>query len=619
MFLKKTPNKDTGRIAYSIIESYRENGKIKARTAKYLGYEDELKKEHSDPEAWARELAASMTEKKKEASDEYLIKVQPNQVLEKDNTLRKNIGYSVFLFVYHMFELDTFWRNRAKRKKTEYDENAIFRLLVLGRLIYPGSKKATWEKRGRFFENSDFSLDDVYRSLDFFLEYRDDLLRHLNNIMEKHYKRDTLLLFYDVTNYYFEIDDNDEDIYNNDGKLKSAGIRKKGCSKENRSSPIVQMGLFMDDQGIPVSYELFAGNTHDSCTFTPMLDETFSKFEMSELITVADKGMMSGDNISSILLKHQGYVISNSVRKADAKFIEYIKDDSGYTEFYDKETGILEFKYKERLAPRYIWVTNKETKKKKKNKINERQIIIWSKKYADKAAMDREKVITKAKKLIGAGNSLDASTVKVGARKYIRKTPVSKEGEIIEDASYIVDLDQNLVNNEEALDGYYAICSNVVGRNEFSKPFEEGQKARYDEKTNLFELNKEVSALDILEMYRGLWKIEETFKVTKSDLEARPVYASKETRIRAHFLICFVSLLTMRFTEKQLGWEYSSTRIQESIRNSCATLVSGNLYMLDYYDDVLEALEKKFRLNLSKKYMTANEIRQLLAFTRKIK
>jgi len=621
MFVRQIPNKKTGRVAVAIVQSYREaeTGKNKSRIVENLGFLDVLEKEHDDTIAWAKKKAADLTKLEKEKGKEYVLKASSKDSLDVSadkHALRKNIGYAALSYYYHKLGISEFIDNRRRRTKRQFNPNSAIKTLVYNRILDPDSKKGAWENRKMFFEDTNYSLDNAYSSLDFLLAHRDALLKNLHEKMRKLYHRDTLLLFYDVTNYFFEIDDNDADEKLKDGTVKE-GLREKGCSKEHRTTPIVQMGLFMDEQGLPVSYELFSGNRHDSTTLVPMIEESFDKFNMSHMIIVADKGMMGGDNLRKIILEHKGYIISNSVRKADAAFISYIKEDKEYSELYDEETGILEFKYKSRTVPRYIKVTDEQTGGKTAVKINEHQIVLWSRKYAEREKKNRDKILEKTKKLAST-KSQDAKILSFGSRKYIKKDPVDAKGNPIKIKDYVLSLDESKVNEEEELDGYYVICTNVCGIHKYGRPFKDGQKCRFSVSDNFLELNRELNDLEIVDMYHGLWRIEETFKVTKTDLVSRPVYVWTENRIRAHFLICFISLLLMRVLQYDLNWKYSASSIKESLAAANGTLVGENLYAFNLYDEVLKDIGEKLDLDFSKRFMTQGQIKSLVASTKNI-
>lgn len=627
MFVRQIPNRSTGRTAVCIVQSYRDvlSGKNRSRVVRNLGYADVLEKEHGDYLAWARGLANELTRQDSGRKSCYRMTLDANEALqicsagdEGSCALRKNIGYAALSRYYHELGIDEFIDSRRRYTKRRHNLNSILKMYVYNRVLSPDSKKGAWENRSMFFEDTDYSLDNAYSSLDFFLKHRPDLMKSIHQRMEKLYHRDSLLLFYDVTNYYFEIDGNDGDEELDDGTVRE-GLRKKGCSKEHRTTPIVQMGLFMDEHGIPVSYELFPGNRHDSKTLIPMMEESFDRFDMSHMIIVADKGMMGGDNLRKIILDHRGYIISSSARKADSVFTAYVKDDSDYIELYDSESGVLEFKYKSRTTPRYIKVSDERTGGKATARINEHQIVVWSRKYAEREKKDRDKVLEKTRRLVDS-KSKDANTLSFGSRKYIQKTPVDKKGDVIPVKDYVLSLDAEKVDGEEALDGYYVICTNVRGIDEDmreERPFKEGQKCRFSKSDNFLELNRELGDLDIVDMYHGLWRIEESFKVTKTDLASRPVFVWTEDRIKAHFLICFLALHLIRLLQYELKWKYSATAIRESLGKASGTLVSANLYAFDYYDEVLKDIGEKLGLDFSRRYMSLGEIKKMIASTKK--
>jgi len=604
MFLATISDKKTGRTILKIVESRRENGRSKKHMIQNLGYLDELEKIYPDPIAHFKEVAKQMTLEKKEKEQARHVQLDPTACLTKYENLaptavaRKNLGYAALSKLYHEMKIDVFLNNHQRYKKFAANLNSIFKMLIFNRALYPDSKRGAWENRGIFFENTDYSQQDVYRSLDYFLEWRPALLEQLHEQVKVNYARDTLLLYYDVTNYYFEIDEPDS-------------LRAKGVSKEHRPNPIVQMGLFLDANGLPVSYELYRGNTNDCTTLPSMLDDTVVDFGLHHLIIVADKGMMSGDNIAKIRLGHNGYVMSYSVRGADKAFKDYVLDEEGYSAVYDSE-GKLVAKHKSRYSPREIWVTDSNGKR-TKSIVNERQIVIYSEQYAQRTRHERALAIEKASGQIYA-LSKDAKTSSYGSAKYIKKVPFDKTtGECFPGTEYLVMLDDVRIDADEKLDGYYVICTNVIGLTKGQKPFRAPYRYTPD---GFFQLNRKVTDDDIIEIYKGLWRIEETFKVTKSELKARPVFLSTENHIRAHFLICFVTLLLMRLLEYRLGWKYSSGAIQESLSSACGTRIDEKLYVFDYYDSVLEAIGGNLGIDFSRQSLTTQEIRHLLAQTK---
>ena len=340
------------------------------------------------------------------------------------------------------------------------------------------------------------------------------------------------------------------------------------------------MGLFMDTNGIPITYDLYSGNTNDCLTYRPTFARMKKEFNLGKVIVVADKGMNTGDNIYYTLSANDGFVFSQTARGANKELKDYITSDSNY-EWYGQE-----YKWKDRHYPTEIWITTTSGKKKKKT-IDVKQVVFYSEKYAKKARIDRAKAIEKAKKLIQSPSSFNRST-SYGAAGYVKNLTFVKETGEIADASALM-IDEEKIKEQEALDGYYVLVT-----------------SEYQKK-----------ASEIIDIYRGLWKIEESFKVTKSDLETRPVYVSTEEHIKAHFLTCFIALVLARILEYQLEGKYSITKIINSLKQCSCTNVDQNYYLFDYYDQVLEDIEKATNVDFSTKIRTLQQIKKNISETKK--
>ena len=608
MFPRKYKSGDREKIV--IARSFRVGKKTSTKVVSYLGYVDEILSSHpevTDVMEWAKGEI-----KKLEAQGE--LEVIPNEIVIKtskkarnpENIKRKNrnIGYLILSALYHRLEIDYFLNNRDKAK-TSYNLNSIFKNLVFNRILVPDSKLSAWEDRDRYFEDTNFKLEHVYRALGRIAKLKGSLVEWLDQAIKTHYGRNKLLMYYDVTNYYFEIGNQDEE----GGERKVC--RRNGQSKEHRPLPIIQMGLFMDTDGIPASYELFSGNTHDCKTLAPTIMNQICHSSKTPIVTIADKGMMSGDNLRTILTQKQGYIISNSVRKADAAFKEYVLKEDDYTVWEDPNTigedGRCEpvFKLKSRIIPREIRVTvyDKDTNKAigtTKVRINERQIVFWSRNYAIRTKLERAKIIKKAQKLINTKTD-DAKLFKFGARSLIKKTPVNKDGKPIDVDSYVITLDEDKIDEAAELDGYYVICTNVIGtEDENVKAYFKAhpKKEAHFDRSGFFYINKQVEDSEIVNMYHGLWRIEETFRVTKSVLKTRPVYVWTEEHIEAHFLICFVALTILRLLQKETNWKYSAQKIQSLLEEATVDWLTENFWEKKNYDsDEFRELANAVHLN----------------------
>lgn len=571
MYLKRTKQKN-GRIHLDITDSFYDKQKkcSRQKTIESLGFLDELEKQYEDPIAHFSKRVEQLKEEKRLKKAPINFSFYDTDKLCIGDDFRKNFGYVALSKIYHELGIHTFLINRQRHSKEEYDANTILKMLVYSRLLAPASKKASFENRERFFEKTNYSLDDVYRCLSFFNKHKENLQIWLNDKVKKNYGRDTSLIYYDVTNYYFETDEQD-------------GFRAKGVSKEHRPNPIVQMGLFMDNNGIPITYQLFEGNTNDCLTYRPNFSRIKKGFDLGRVITVADKAMTTGDNIWYTINtpSHDGYVFSMSVRGADKELKNYVLEEEGYVWLGE------EYKRKSRRYPRTIHVTTTTGKKMKKT-VDEKQVVFYSEKYAKRAKAERETALAKARKLAATPGQYTRAT-SYGAAKYVKKIEYDKNtGEILQSSSDL-SLNEELIRHEEALDGYYVIVTSEM-----------------EEKDDR-----------IIDIYRGLWRIEESFRVTKSDLEARPVYVWSKEHIEAHFLTCFVSLMLARILELKTERKYSIGRLLDSLSKANCTLIQQNYYLFDYYDEVLKDIGVVMDIDFSKRIRPLGEIKKVLAGTKK--
>lgn len=600
MFVQKLFEKKTGKTLLYFATGKRVNGVTKKTLVERIGYIEDFQSQYPDPLAHFREIAKQRTNEAK--SCEFDLHYSTSELFDFSNSFNKqespiaestnnirSYGVLPLLKLYRELELDYFLDNKRQYRKTECNENHIFQMLVFGRILSPDSKLATWRDRNKILQNSDFTDYDVYRALPFFNSIKGEMIKHLNNQMVSKHKRRTTLMYYDVTNYYWEIDDEDD-------------LRKRGASKEHRPEPIVQMGLFMDDQGLPVTYGLFPGNTNDVITMRPMMDRLLAGLGNRDFIYVADKGIMSGMNMAQIVLDRKGYIISDSVRKATKAMKDYVLNQEDYIKSKDGS-----FMYKSRLYPREIRVETDDGKQ-KLIKINERQIVFWSEKYFTKQKIEREKAVLKAMDKAASGENSVINNH--AANRYIKKVIFdSVAGKEVDSPEFGISLDTELIKQEEELDGFYIIRTNVVGTMEGENLDSfNGADCRWHPDDNWLELNKTVSDLDIMDIYRGLWQIEDTFKITKSILKARPVYVRNEESIEAHFLSCFVSLLILKLLEKETDYKIPVKTMVDCLRKANLALLPNGTYMNTYCDDVIADIGKALNLSLTQKFYSKGNL-----------
>ena len=381
------------------------------------------------------------------------------------------------------------------------------------------------------------------------------------------------LVYYDVTNYYFEIDMEDD-------------LRRKGVSKEHRPSPIVQMGLAMDADGLPLSYELFPGNESEKLHLRPMVFELVNKYESGRVIAVADSAQNTGNNVYYLDQGRQGYVFSQSIRGGSQAFKDYVTDEAGYEWFGD------EYKRKSSVERREIQVDFDRadgTTHKKKVLVDQRQIVFYSEKYAVRSRAKREAAIRKAQKIIDNPSAYSKAT-SYGALKYILNVEVDKDtGEIKEAKKGKPCFNLDAIREEEKYDGYYAIVTNIFNEGKNKGKFDEGK---------------------IIDIYRGLWRIEDSFRITKEELETRPVYLSRKERIGAHFLICYIALVIVRLIQKRTEYKYSPAKLIEAMNNISCSHEGRNLFLFDYRSDVSDTLGKVFNIDFAYERLTRAEIKK---------
>lgn len=466
----------------------------------------------------------------------------------------KNIGFLFLQSVYNSLGINQVLNQIKSSSKIEYDLNGLVKMLVFGRILDPQSKKKTFENKDKYLfpiVSSD-EIKEVYRCLDVL----DENTRKIQNRMNTKIKNSTIgrnadLTYYDVTNYYFETMYGDDDIYETaeegnilkDDKdkpiIKEHGFRKKGVSKENRKEPIVQMGLFIDNNGIPVSYKLFPGNTQDKTTFKNVLEQDVEDMNLGRVVVVADNGMNTQENKYLILEQGNGYIVSKSVKKSWTKLEDWAKDKDDYICFYDS-LGTITFKYKSRINEITLTYKNSDGTKSKKI-VKEKEIIYWSKKHYDKETFQNKKFIEYLESCKENPDKLKDKQRK--SQEFIDVIDVDKEtGEVIKTDKIVVFLDKKLEKYKETM-GFYSIVTSEVDS---------------DDK-------------EVINKYHGLSRIEDSFRVIKSDLEGRPIYVWTKEHINAHFLICFIALTIIRILQFKVlkyqgketvnvdGWEQGIT------------------------------------------------------------
>ena len=593
LFLKQTRFK-SGKIYLSIVDGYWKDGKVKQKVYQKLGYLDDLEKQFDDPVSNYKKYVEDLKK-------QFLSKVTTTFDITKDNDFTDdtfNIGYTYLKNKFQDLDISSVLKDKQYSTKIEYSLSKACELLIYSRILNPGSIKYTYEHKNQFFEPFDLSLDDLYRSLKPMLDCKEDIFKSIWDNTKDKYNRDASTSFYDCTNYYFEIEYDDEDIKDDNGNTIKKGIRKKGPEKNHRPDPIVEMGLLLDKQGIPISYNIFPGNTSEKETLVPEIHNIKRRHDIDKVIVVADRGLNCSENmykLSGLDLDKEnrdGYVYGQSIRGADQEFKDWVlKNDYIIDKIFDDDGNEIIFKHKSRIYPKKMYVTRDDkglTKscntKKQTITVDQKQMVYYSQKYADKQRRDRQMVIEKAKDLIKNPGSYSRAT-SYGAAGYVNNIKFDKETGVVSDSSNL-SLNLDKIKEEEKLDGYYSIVTS----------------------------EENLTALELSNIYKGLAKIEETFKITKSEFDARPINVRLEDHIDAHFLICFISLVIIRLLQYDINNKYTIKNILEKMKNFKVTHETGNLYKFIGYKPEIQYLNRKLSISMDKKYDTRENIIKILKY-----
>ena len=593
LFLKQSKFK-SGRIYLSIVDGYWKDGKVKQKVYQKLGYLDDLKKEFDDPISHYKDYVEKLKK-------EFETKITTTLDMNKDNDFEDdtfNIGYAYFKKIFQDLDISSILKNKQYSTNIEYSLSKACELLTYSRIINPGSIKYTYEHKNLFFEPFDLSLDDLYRSLKPMLDCKEDIFKIIWNNTKDKYNRDASTSYYDCTNYYFEIEYDDEDIKDENGNIIKKGLRKRGPEKNHRPDPIVEMGLLLDSKGFPISYNLFSGNTSEKETLVPEINNIKRRHNIEKVIVVADRGLNCSDNMIKTAgldldkKNRDGYIYGQSVRGADQEFKDWVlKEDYITDKITDDDGNEITFIHKSRVYPKKMYITRDDlgitkngNKRKQSITVDQKQMVYYSQKYADKQKRDRQMVIDKAKDLINnPGNYTRATSY--GAAGYVNNIKFDKKTGAISDGCEL-SLNLERIAEDEKYDGYYSIVTS----------------------------EEHLSDIELRNIYKGLAEIEETFKITKSEFNARPINVRLEDHIDAHFLICFISLVIIRLLQSEINNKYTIKNILEKIKNFKCTHETGNIYKFICYKPEIQFLNRKFELDLDKKYNTREKIKKVLKY-----
>lgn len=567
-----------------VIKSVYENGVNSSVIVEKLGTENELRKKLNgrDPYEWAKEYIAELNRKEKEEKQEILIKYSPAKQLSKDKQRSFNGGYLFLQKIYHELGLDILCSQIEEDNKFTFSLDMVMSRLIYGRILFPASKLATFELSKKFIEQPSFELHHIYRALEVIARESDAIQAALYKNSLKVYPRDSKVLFYDCTNFFFEIEQAD-------------GLKQYGVSKENRPNPIVQMGLFMDGNGLPLAFSIQKGNTNEQTTLKPLEKQIIKDFGLSKVVICTDAGLAATANRKFNNVGNRSFVTTQSIKKLKKYLKDWSLDPSGWSVAGDDKTydlsALMQFEItddKEQKKPGKELMDRIFYKERwiKDEYLEQKLIITYSLKYSLYQKQIRHRQIERAEKLIRSGGSKIEKKSQNDFRRFITRDSMTSDGEAANRTLY--GIDQRIIDEEAVYDGFYAVCTNL-----------------------------EDSAPEIIKINKGRWEIEESFRIMKSQFKSRPVYLSRDDRIKAHFTTCYLSLLIYRLLEKRIGERYTCEEIINELKEMNFLRVNKEGYIPTYTrTDLTDDLHESFKLRTDYQIIDVKTMRKIIKFTK---
>ena len=565
LHISKSKNSESFYIAKSYAKA---NGSTTSTIVRKLGTLDQLLVEHGptrdDVLAWAKNEVKMETEKykKEKEAKTVLIPFHADRQLDYDKQTLYRGGYLFPQFIYYQLQLHKVCRKLKTKYKFKYDINAILSDLIYARILEPSSKRSSFKVASEFLEKPSYELHDVYRALDV-LGSECDLIQS-EVYKNSHFlgTRNDKVLYYDCSNYYFEIEQED-------------GSKKYGKSKEHRPNPIIQMGLFMDGDGIPLAFSLFPGNANEQTSLKPLEKKVLGEFGCQKFIYCSDAGLASEDIRAFNHMGERSYIVTQSIKKLKKEEKEWTLNKQGFKRVSD-DTPVDISKLPEDDTGLYYKDEPYTTKK-----LHQRLIITYSPKYALYQKSIREKQVERAQKMLDSGNTKKNRKNPNDPARFIGSTAATKDGEIADIQHY---LDESKIEDEARYDGLYAVCTDL--------------------------LDDEVS--EILKVSEGRWQIEECFRIMKTDFSARPVYLQNENRIKAHFLICFLALTIYRFLEKKLNSKYTCEELLDVLKAMNFVEVQEQGFVPTYKrDSITDALHDACGFRTDYQFITKSKMKTI--------
>lgn len=569
--MKVSISKSKNTTIYYLSKSVRIGNKTTTKTVERIGTYDEIKEKcgDMDPLQWAKQYAAKRTAEEKKTKQDITMRYSSSMLIDKNIRHSCNAGYLFLQDIYYSLGIDKLCNEISAKYKFEYDLNDILSMLVYSRIIAPGSKLSSLESALCFLEQPKCDLHQVYRALEVIAKENDFFQAGLYRNSQSVISRKKGILYYDCTNYYFEIEEEDD-------------FRKYGVSKEHRPNPIVQMGMFMDADGIPLAFSLFDGSQNEQPSMSPLEQKIIKDFDTSGFIVCTDAGLSSAANRKFNSIQGRGFVTTQSVKKLKGFLQDFCLDDDGWylhgdnkkykISELDEETDHDKVFYKDR------WINE--------DNLEQHLIVTYSIKYRNYQRTIRERQIERARKIVGRPSSLSRKKTN-GPKRFIEQGHCTPDGEVA--SKTITSLDQKQIDTEAKYDGLYAVCTNL----EYNVP-------------------------DIIKINQKRWEIEECFRIMKTEFKARPVYLSRQDRITAHFATCFTALVVYRILEKKLKGKFTCEEIIKTIRKMDMMIAPGEGYIPTYTrTDLTDALHDAFGFRTDYQITSQKNMRKILNQTKK--
>lgn len=576
MRYKTTKTKNT--IQYTIIQDITRNGKRTTCVYENIGNYDKLKLRagNEEPLTWLNNYVKSLNKKLKEDSLPIIIQKNPNKIIDKNVQVEFNVGYLFLQNLYYKLGLNNICKDISDRHQFKFDLNDILSKLIYSRILFPASKLKTMQLSKKFFEQPNFEYQHIERALPILCEENDFIQSQLYNNSKKYSPRNNRILYYDCTNFFFEIECEDD-------------FRKYGKSKENRPNPIVQMGLFMDGDGIPLSCEITPGNTNEQITLKPLEEKIIKDFDLAEIVVCTDAGLASKANRKFNDKNNRKFITTQSIKKLKDFLKEEVLDLSKGWHLFgsDKTYNIEKLRTDENLIEAYKNKTFYKERWINEDGIEQRLIVTYSVKYQEYQRHIRNNQIERAKKLIEKNPQKIGKPKQNDPKRFIETVNTTNTGEVANETFYSIS--QSVIDEEAKYDGLYAVCTNL-----------------------------EDDVKDIIEVNQRRWEIEESFRIMKSEFNARPAFHSTEEAIKAHFLICFLSLTIYRYLEKKLDEKYTVGDILDTLREMNLKLDTKDVYSPNYVrTDLTDDLHEKFCFRTDFEVIRENNLKKICKETKK--